>query len=137
MLQSVGLIKCVDFKDNIGGIDMSGRLAYGPIDVVYTWVNGSDPRWLAKKAHYLELYSREAAALGPQRRRRLDDTYAHYAMDGFVGDGYFGDDSRPVYYGDHYGSSGYNDGYDGYDGYGSYGSYGGSNYGQEEDGAPT
>jgi hypothetical protein len=26
---------------------------YGPsVGVVYTWVNGSDPRWLAKKRHY-------------------------------------------------------------------------------------
>lgn len=37
-------------NDNIGNVDMHHMLAYGPIDVVYTWVNGSDPKWLAKKA---------------------------------------------------------------------------------------
>jgi hypothetical protein len=29
-------------------------LSYGPIDVVYTWVNGSDPLWLQKKRRYAE-----------------------------------------------------------------------------------
>ena len=35
------------FRDNIGGRDFESDLAYEPIDVVYTWVNGSDPVWLA------------------------------------------------------------------------------------------
>ena len=29
------------------------RNMYGPIDVVYTWVNGSDPIWQAKKGYWL------------------------------------------------------------------------------------
>jgi hypothetical protein len=35
--------------DNLGHQSYEDLVAYGPIDVVYTWVNGSDPRWLAKK----------------------------------------------------------------------------------------
>ena len=38
--------------DNIGGQSFEEALSYGPIDVVYTWVNGSDPVWLAKKKAY-------------------------------------------------------------------------------------
>ncbi|KAL4165288.1 hypothetical protein KRP22_004017 [Phytophthora ramorum] len=34
---------------NIGGVQASDFLNYGPIDVVYTWVNGTDPRWKAEK----------------------------------------------------------------------------------------
>lgn len=37
------------YGDNIGGRNFESVLSYGPIDVVYTWVNGSDPRWLARK----------------------------------------------------------------------------------------
>jgi hypothetical protein len=40
------------YRDNLKGVSFEGMLSYGPIDVVYTWVNGSDPRWLAKKKHY-------------------------------------------------------------------------------------
>ena len=38
------------------------RTRYEPIDVVYTWVNGSDPIWREKKAFWLakELEKREA-----------------------------------------------------------------------------
>ena len=38
-----------NFADNIGKLDLESDLAYGPIDVVYTWVNGSDPVWIVKK----------------------------------------------------------------------------------------
>ena len=39
--------------NNIGRRDAGARARrYGPIDVVYTWVNGSDPVWLAAKARY-------------------------------------------------------------------------------------
>jgi len=41
-----------NYKDNISGRNFEEMLSYGPIDVVYTWVNGSDPRWLAKKREY-------------------------------------------------------------------------------------
>ena len=37
------------FRDNIGNKDVTDLIAFGPIDAVYTWVNGSDPRWLKKK----------------------------------------------------------------------------------------
>ncbi|EQC39180.1 hypothetical protein SDRG_03386 [Saprolegnia diclina VS20] len=45
--------------DNIGNIDTSGveYAAYGPIDAVYTWVNGSDPTWQQSKSHWLQRWS--------------------------------------------------------------------------------
>ena len=43
----------MDGADNLGGrpydVDFDGL---GPIDVVYTWVNGSDPRHIACKKHF-------------------------------------------------------------------------------------
>eukprot|EP00981_Chlorochromonas_danica_P004547 scaffold912_cov187-Ochromonas_danica.AAC.25 len=47
----------VNFLDNIGNVRSEVYRAYGSIDVVYTWVNGSDPRWLAKKNYWAEKYS--------------------------------------------------------------------------------
>lgn len=38
--------------NNIGGGDFSERLCHEPIDVVYTWVNGSDTVWLAEMIAY-------------------------------------------------------------------------------------
>lgn len=34
--------------DNLGGRSFGSRWTPEPIDVVYTWVNGSDPLWLAQ-----------------------------------------------------------------------------------------
>ncbi|RLN26380.1 hypothetical protein BBJ28_00002343 [Nothophytophthora sp. Chile5] len=34
---------------NIGNVASQDYLSYGPIDVVYTWVNGTDPRWKTEK----------------------------------------------------------------------------------------
>lgn len=40
----------IDSKyDNIGNVSDKGYLSYGPIDAVYTWVNGTDLRWKAEK----------------------------------------------------------------------------------------
>ena len=50
-----------NYRDNIGNIDFQERLSYGPIDVVYTWVNGSDPVWLAKKENYQRLHAAATA----------------------------------------------------------------------------
>ncbi|ETI53015.1 hypothetical protein F443_03984 [Phytophthora nicotianae P1569] len=36
-------------RSNIGGVKAEDFLSYGPIDVVYTWVNGTDPRWKKEK----------------------------------------------------------------------------------------
>ena len=36
-------------SNNIGGVDTTASLSYGEIDVVYTWVNGSDVVWQKKK----------------------------------------------------------------------------------------
>lgn len=41
------------YSDNIGAVNMEEYLSYEPIDIVYTWVNGSDPIWLSKKNEYL------------------------------------------------------------------------------------
>lgn len=46
----------VDFKTNIGNVRSEPYRAYGPIDVVYTWVNGSDPKWLTKKDYWASKY---------------------------------------------------------------------------------
>jgi len=61
-----------DITNNIGRRDAGPRARrYGPIDVVYTWVNGSDPVWLAAKARY--------APKKHQRRRLLwNDDYTPY-----------------------------------------------------------
>jgi len=37
---------CATAVDNIGSVDASERLCHDPMDVVYTWVNGSDSEWL-------------------------------------------------------------------------------------------
>lgn len=37
---------------NIGNVRADEFLSYGPIDVVYTWVNGTDPRWKAEKEYW-------------------------------------------------------------------------------------
>ena len=61
-----------DVTNNIGRRD-AGQAArrYGPIDVVYTWVNGSDPVWLAAK--------RGTRPKSIQRRRLLwNDDYTPY-----------------------------------------------------------
>lgn len=34
----------IDWKDNLVGKSFSHYLSHPPIDIVYTWVNGSDPR---------------------------------------------------------------------------------------------
>lgn len=36
-------------RSNIGSVKAEDFLSYGPIDVVYTWVNGTDPRWKQEK----------------------------------------------------------------------------------------
>ncbi|OWZ22942.1 N-acetylglucosamine-1-phosphotransferase subunits alpha/beta [Phytophthora megakarya] len=36
-------------RSNIGNVKAENFLSYGPIDVVYTWVNGTDPRWKKEK----------------------------------------------------------------------------------------
>ncbi|RYH02465.1 hypothetical protein EON65_47880 [archaeon] len=46
----------MDFTTNICNVRGEPYRAYGPIDVVYTWVNGSDPKWLAKKNYWASKY---------------------------------------------------------------------------------
>lgn len=49
-------------NDNIGGVALRHRLCAPPIDVVYTWVNGSDPVWLASMLHFKREQARVATA---------------------------------------------------------------------------
>jgi hypothetical protein len=48
--------------DNIAFADLDEQLTYEPFDVVYTWVNGSDPRWKAKKDLWSKMYETAANA---------------------------------------------------------------------------
>ena len=70
-------------RDNIGNVDVEWRLAYAPIDVVYTWVNGSDPIWQRTKDKYRRLRT--------GRRLLYYDDYARMRA-------YYGDDHRGGYY---------------------------------------
>ncbi len=45
--------------DNIASLNTDYMMEYEPIDVVYTWVNGSDPMWLAKKDSYFQLFLKQ------------------------------------------------------------------------------
>jgi len=38
---------CYGTRDNLGRVEWAGQLCGDPIDLVYTWVNGSDPLWQA------------------------------------------------------------------------------------------
>lgn len=76
--------KCTNYRDNIGAVDMEWRLAFEPIDVVYTWVNGSDPVWKAAKNKYNRLRT--------GRKLLFDDDYDDWA--GYNQPHYY-DDSEP------------------------------------------
>lgn len=43
---------CYAAVDNIGNKDFGGRLCHDSIDVVYTWVNGSDAAWFQQMTKY-------------------------------------------------------------------------------------
>ena len=45
----IGLQSIDSEYDNIGNVPEEDYLSYGPIDAVYTWVNGSDPIWQSEK----------------------------------------------------------------------------------------
>ena len=64
--------------DNLGGRSFADRLCSEmPIDAVYTWVNGSDPAWFARMAHYRRLErglnSSDAEADGGAAPKRYRD----------------------------------------------------------------
>ena len=48
--------RCPGAADNIGKRDFSPEMCTGAIDAVYTWVNGSDPVWLASFREHKEAY---------------------------------------------------------------------------------
>ncbi|DBA01105.1 TPA: hypothetical protein N0F65_001733 [Lagenidium giganteum] len=59
-------------RDNIGHIRADEFLSYGPIDVVYTWVNGTDPRWKAEKEYWHKHWI--ASLTGQPLPKKRDDT---------------------------------------------------------------
>jgi len=73
-------------------MDFSRQLAFGPIDVVYTWVNGSDEKWRAERDIWMKKMEEKLApstndkagntnTSSTQRRRLLwsdDDFMYHY-----------------------------------------------------------
>jgi UDP-N-acetylglucosamine-lysosomal-enzyme len=67
------------FADNIGGLDMEYTLSYEPIDVVYTWVNGSDESWLKKKRHWQLARDNEARANQSQATVAANATLLYFA----------------------------------------------------------
>ena len=44
--------------DNLGNRDFSRRMCMPPIDVVYTWVNGSDAEWRSSMEYWRNIYSK-------------------------------------------------------------------------------
>ncbi|KAA0165869.1 hypothetical protein FNF28_03374 [Cafeteria roenbergensis] len=52
---------CATSGDNIAGASFGERFCQDPVDVVYTWVNGSDPVWLRQMRHFRSLESAAAA----------------------------------------------------------------------------
>ena len=44
--------------NTIGYEDYASVLQYPQVDVVYTWVNGSDPLWFAEMQKYKVLYNK-------------------------------------------------------------------------------
>ena len=47
---------CADYTNNIGNVDSKLWFVHEPVDVVYTWVNGSDPVWLKKKEYWTNIF---------------------------------------------------------------------------------
>ena len=56
---------CFAATDNIAGGDFSAQLCSEPFDVVYTWVNGSDPEQRAALLEYRARWDSEAGVLLP------------------------------------------------------------------------
>ena len=55
---------CYGTRDNVGGVEWAGQLCSDPIDLVYTWVNGSDPLWQADMLKWRAIEFGDAAPLG-------------------------------------------------------------------------
>ena len=56
-------------NNNIGLRNLETELTYQPFDVVYTWVNGSDPKWRAKK----ELWSKPKSSYSSNFNETLSE----------------------------------------------------------------
>lgn len=49
----------IHYADNIGRADFSIGSKFGPIDAVYTWVNGSDPIWKSERDFWYQRWTQE------------------------------------------------------------------------------
>lgn len=47
-----------EFNDNIGFYPSMNATCYPQVDAVYTWVNGSDPKWFQEMQYYRSIYMR-------------------------------------------------------------------------------
>ena len=71
---------CSNFADNLAGVSFRDRLCLPPVDVVYTWVNGSDPNLQRELAHWKRIHDAEkAAALAALAPPAVADTLAQVA----------------------------------------------------------
>ncbi|KAJ5992581.1 hypothetical protein N7451_008305 [Penicillium sp. IBT 35674x] len=55
-----------NFTDNVSDTDFSTEMKMGPIDAVYTWVNGSDPIWKSERDFWYQQWIQEYD--GPNRK---------------------------------------------------------------------
>jgi len=77
------------YHDNIASADLSHELLHEPIDVVYTWVNGSDPIWLQKKEHYSNLHrDLNSIAISNETTASNDTTYNHTIINNVTSNSY-------------------------------------------------
>jgi len=71
---------CSGFADNLAGVSFRDRLCLPPVDVVYTWVNGSDPNLQRELAYYKRIHDAEKAAqLAALAPPAVADALAHVA----------------------------------------------------------
>lgn len=79
----------------IGNVRASDFLAYGPIDVVYTWVNGTDPRWKAEKEYWHKHWI--ASLTGQPLPQKPEDTQHVKGSDSANADNRFRDNEELRY----------------------------------------
>lgn len=80
---------------NIGNVRAADYMAYGPIDVVYTWVNGTDPRWKAEKEYWHKHWI--ASLTGQPLPEKPEDTHRVKGSDTANADNRFRDNEELRY----------------------------------------
>ncbi|GBG32295.1 N-acetylglucosamine-1-phosphotransferase subunits alpha/beta [Hondaea fermentalgiana] len=72
-----GIFGCEASSDNLAGKSFPELACAAPVDVVYTWVNGSDPRWLEQLRYYREqqrLQDEAREETSPNDAESIDET---------------------------------------------------------------